>query len=136
MNVENAPIIIKRIVHKHLRQYALQIKDFLTNKNFRSDVNDMVNIVRSHFNKSFRSIDNNLDDIVLELGDLIPRIVDLFKKNLKLCLLINDTFNLKPMKISVDTLIVLQTITFLMLDTMLSEYGYYSRDCNKKSRYI
>ena len=30
MNVENGPTIVKRIVHKYLRQYAVQIKDFLS----------------------------------------------------------------------------------------------------------
>ena len=123
MNVENGPTIVKRILHKYLRQYAVQIKEFLTSKNFRSEVNDMVNIVRSHFNKSFISIDKNLEDIVCEVSQLIPALVTIFKSNVKLCMLINDTFGLKPAKITVDTLIVLQTIIFLILDSLLSEMG-------------
>ena len=126
MNVENGPTIIKRIVHKYLRQYAVQIKEFLTSKNFRSEVNDMINIVRSHFNKSFISIDKNLEDIICEVGSLIPVIVSLLKKNIKLCMLINDTFGLKPAKITVDTLIVLQTITYLILDSLITEMGCQS----------
>ena len=131
MNVENAPTIIKRIVHKYLRQYAVQIKEFLTNKNLRTEVNDMINIVRSHFNKSFNSVDKNFEEIVAEVGNLIPVIVNLFRSNLKLCLLINDTFGIKPAKITVDTLIVLQTITFLIIDSLLSQMGFSSSTDSK-----
>ena len=99
MNIDNGPTIIKRIVQKYLRQYAVQIQEFLTSKNFREEVNDMINIVRSHFNKSFTSIDKNLDDIVCEIGNLIPTIVSLLKQNVRLCMLINDTFGLKPAKL-------------------------------------
>ena len=69
------------------------------------------------------AIDKNLEDIVSELSQLIPALVTIFKSNVKLCLLINDTFGLKPAKITVDTLIVLQTIIFLILDSLLSEMG-------------
>lgn len=131
MNVENAPIIVKRIIHKYLRQYAVQIKEFLMSKTFRHEINDMVNVVRSHFNKSFSSIDKNLDEIVCEIGDIIPTVVSLLKQNVKLCLLINDSFGLKPAKITVDTLIVLQTITYLILDSLLFESGVYSDSQNK-----
>ena len=131
MNAKNGTTIVKRIVHRYLREYAVQTKEFLTQKKFRHEVNDMVNIVRSHLNKNFRSIDKNFEDIVYEIGNIIATVVGLFKKNIKLCIVINETFGLKPAKITVETLIILQTITYLILDKFLSEWDISTNNCEK-----